>query len=435
MKDVNNISRKVLIITYYWPPSGGAGVQRWLKFSKYLREFGWEPIIYTPENPDVPIFDESLVKDIPNDLVVLKLPIFEPSRVVSLLGGGSSTGRTGASKSPNEKSSFIEGFSRWVRGNIFVPDARVTWVRPSYKFLKNYLEENRVDVIISTGPPHSMHLIGLKVKQAFPKIKWVSDFRDPWSDMDYLDEFKMGKRAMRKLVAMEKEVIKFSDHVIINSPSVAKTLLGSNNDPKASLIPNGWDMNDFVSSNDINPNEKTGTRGVFKLGHFGSLYGSRNAPGLWRAVKKWNLNENDKVEVVLVGTVGDEIKDSINNIDSIKLLGGMGHKEAVREMMNCDGLLLVQNDTDPARKCTPGKLYEYIACKKPIFSVCNNPSDLATRLDEWNLPYCDHDDEKAAYEMLRQITSKEGQKIIDASPFERRALTETLSHLLNKLIS
>ncbi|HIB77319.1 MAG TPA: hypothetical protein EYO58_06820 [Flavobacteriales bacterium] len=113
----------------------------------------------------------------------------------------------------------------------------------------------------------------------------------------------------------------------------------------------------------------------------------------------------------------------------------MGHAEAVKEMMKCDGLLLVQNDTDPARKCTPGKLYEYLACEKPILSVCNSPSDLATRLNEWGLPFCDHNDEEAAYEMLRQITSREGRKIIDASPFERRALTETLSSLLNKLIA
>ncbi|HIO16326.1 MAG TPA: hypothetical protein EYN19_05710 [Flavobacteriales bacterium] len=428
----SNTHHKVLIITYYWPPSGGAGVQRWLKFSKYLKEFGWEPVIYTPENPDAPIVDDSLMQDVPDGITVLKLPIFEPSRVVNILGGGKSTGRTGAAKSVEGKKSFIEEISRWIRGNIFVPDARVAWVRPSSRFLKSWLRENHVDAIISTGPPHSMHLIGLRVKKAFPNIKWITDFRDPWSDMDYLDEFKMGSRAIKKLVQMEKEVIRFSDHVIINSPSVAKTLLGSDNHSKSTLIPNGWDEDDFKLKSSSDNSDSMGT---FKLGHFGSLYGSRNAPGLWKAVERWNNTEERKVKISLVGTVGGEIKNDIQDNISIELVGGMGHAEAVKEMMKCDGLLLVQNDTDPARKCTPGKLYEYLACEKPILSVCNSPSDLATRLNEWGLPFCDHNDEEAAYEMLRQITSREGGKIIDASPFERRALTETLSSLLNKLIA
>ena len=373
-------NKKVLIITYYWPPSGGAGVQRWLKFSKYLVEFGWDPVIYTPENPDVPVVDQSLLDEIPSDVTILKLPIFEPSRAISIFGGNNSTGRTGAESKSVGKKSIINEFTRWVRGNIFIPDARALWIKPSGRFLKKWLAKNPVDVIISTGPPHSMHLIGLKVKKAFPDLIWLTDFRDPWSDMDYLDEFKMGARAKK------------CDHILINSPSIANTLFETLDNSKHTLIPNGWDKNDFE-----NLTPSSNNRLVYRIGHFGALYGSRNAPGLWKAVTKWNSEQERQIEIILVGSIGEEVRKDLKNIDRIKHLAGVNHKEAILEMMNCDALLLVQNDTDASRKCTPGKVFEYLATRKPIVSICNSPSDLATRLTDWGLPFCDHNDDATAY--------------------------------------
>ena len=421
-------NKKVLIITYYWPPSGGAGVQRWLKFSKYLNSFGWDPVIFTPENPDVPVVDPSLLKEIPDGVTVLKLPIFEPSRVVSLIGGGKSTGRTGAENKKGGNKSLISEFTRWVRGNIFIPDARSAWIRPSSRFLKKWLSKHHVDAIISTGPPHSMHLIALNVKKSFPDLIWLTDFRDPWSDMDYLDEFKMGARARKKLVEMERQVVKNCDHILINSPSVANSHLEILDKNKHTLIPNGWDSNDFENITVVS--EK---RTHFRIGHFGALYGSRNAPGLWKAVTRWNSEQEMKVEIVLVGSIGEDVRKAMKNTDFIKHLPGVNHREAILEMMKCDALLLVQNNTDPARKCTPGKVFEYIATQKPIVSICNSPSDLSQRLTEWGLPFCDHNDDAAAYEMLHTVIVDDGAKKIDPSPYERKALTKELSELLDKL--
>ena len=421
-------NKRVLIITYYWPPSGGAGVQRWLKFSKYLSHFGWDPVVFTPENPDVPVVDHSLLNEVPEGVTVLKIPIFEPSRVVAIMGGGNSTGRTGAENKKGGNKSIINEITRWVRGNIFIPDARAAWIKPSAKFLKKWLAKNHVDAIITTGPPHSMHLIGLHVKRAFPDLIWLTDFRDPWSDMDYLDEFKMGTRARRKLVEMEREVVKNCDHIIINSPSVATIHLEILKNHKHTLIPNGWDKNDFENVKSVSNNRQS-----FRIGHFGALYGSRNAPGLWKAVTKWNSEHERQVEIILMGSIGEEVRKDMENTGCIKYSAGVNHKEAILEMMNCDALLLVQNDTDPARKCTPGKVFEYLATQKPIFSVCNSPSDLATRLNEWGLPFCDHDDDATAYKMLQNVIIEDGQKKIDPSPYERRALTKELSVLLDKL--
>ena len=190
---------KVLIVTYYWPPSGGGGVQRWLKFAKNLQEFGWEPIIYTPENPNVPVYDESLLSEIPKDITVLSQPIREPYKLARFFSGGNASNRMGASGNAEKKPSFLQRMALWVRGNMFVPDARILWVKPSVKFLANWLESNPVDVIITTGPPHSMHLIGLALKRKNENLSWAADFRDPWSDMDYLSEFNLGRRALRKI--------------------------------------------------------------------------------------------------------------------------------------------------------------------------------------------------------------------------------------------
>jgi len=376
----------------------------------------------------VPVEDSSLLKEIPEGITVLKLPIFEPSRVVSVIGGGKSTGRTGAENKKGGNKSLINEFTRWVRGNIFIPDARAAWIRPSSRFLKKWLAKNPVDAIISTGPPHSMHLIALNVKQSFPDLIWLTDFRDPWADMDYLDEFKMGARARKKLIEMEREVVKTCDHILINSPSVANAHIEILNQNKHTLIPNGWDHHDFENINSVSEN-----RTRFRIGHFGALYGSRNAPGLWEAVTKWNAEQVSKVEIVLVGSIGEDVRRDMGNTDFIQHLPGINHREAILEMMNCDALLLVQNNTDPARKCTPGKVFEYIATQKPILSICNSPSDLSKRLTEWGLPFCDHNDAASAYEMLHHVIVKDGQKKIDASPYERKALTKELSELLNKL--
>ncbi|MGE4540563.1 MAG: glycosyl transferase family 1, partial [Bacteroidales bacterium] len=190
--------KKVLIITYYWPPSGGGGVQRWLKFVKYLRQFGWEPVIYTPENPESPQLDQSLVNEIPAELEVLKTKVWEPYRWYKTFTGRKMDERIQtAFLSEKKKPGLTEKLSIWIRGNVFIPDARRYWIKPSVKFLKTWLLQNKVDLIVSTGPPHSMHLIGMQLKRQ-TGIPWLADFRDPWTNIDYYQDLMLGKRADRK---------------------------------------------------------------------------------------------------------------------------------------------------------------------------------------------------------------------------------------------
>ena len=175
-------NKKILIITYYWPPAGGPGVQRWLKFVKYLPDFGWNPTVFIPENPSYPIVDETLQKEVSKDLEIIRTRIWEPYQIAELFGKDNKKFKAGQFD-VGKNQSWKSKLSIWVRGNFFIPDARVFWVKPSAKYLKKYLKENNFDAVVTTGPPHSVHLIGLELKMEFPNLKWIADFRDPWTEI------------------------------------------------------------------------------------------------------------------------------------------------------------------------------------------------------------------------------------------------------------
>ena len=200
--------KRVLIITYYWPPSGGSGVQRWLKMSKYLPDYDWQPVIYTTENAEYPIIDPSLEKDVPTDMEVIRRPIHEPYNFYKKFLGikKEETVKMGFIHEKEKKKGWKVNFSLWIRGNLFIPDARCGWVKPSVKYLKEYLKEHPVDAIISTGPPHSMHLIAMKLKEELG-IPWIADFRDPWTEIDYYNDLHLTRCADRKHHRLEREVL------------------------------------------------------------------------------------------------------------------------------------------------------------------------------------------------------------------------------------
>ena len=217
--------KRVLIITYYWPPSGGSGVQRWLKMSKYLPENGWQPVIYTPEEGEFPIIDTSLEKDVSPEAEVIRRPIVEPYTLYKRFLGvkETETVKAGFIKENGEKAGWKEKLSLWIRGNCFIPDARCWWVKPSVRYLKSYLKEHPVDAIISTGPPHSMHLIAMKLKEALG-IPWIADFRDPWTEIDYYNDLHLTRWADRKHHRLEREVLTKTDKVITVAPDGARRL-------------------------------------------------------------------------------------------------------------------------------------------------------------------------------------------------------------------
>jgi len=364
------MTKRVLIITYYWPPSGGAGVQRWLKFVKYLREYGWEPIVYTPENAEMPSLDNSLVKDIPDGMEILKTPIWEPYDAYKKLVGQKKEEKINAGfLSENKKPKRTEKLAVWVRGNFFIPDARKYWVKPSVKFLKTYLEQNPVDVIVSTGPPHSMHLIAKELKKSL-NIKWLADFRDPWTNIDFYKDLMLSSAADKKHKRLEQQVLQEADVVLSVGNTMAKELaqLGAK---KSEIITNGYDCEKDVAA--IPLDDK------FSIAHIGTMTKSRNPIVLWKVLSSLiESNEaiKQRLEIKLVGKVDISVMESIEDhglSSYVRKIEYLPHNEVITEQRKSHLLLLVVNDTPNAKGILTGKFFEYMSSGRP--TLCLGPKD------------------------------------------------------------
>ncbi len=364
--------KRVLIITYYWPPSGGAGVQRWLKFVKYLRNYGWEPVIYTPENPEYPETDHSLEKDVPKGLEVVKQPIWEPYEAYKkLLGQKKGEKINAAFLSEKKKNSLLENFSVWIRGNFFIPDARKFWIKPSVKFLTAYLEKNPVSAVVSTGPPHSMHLIAMEVCRRM-KLPWLADLRDPWTNIDFYKDLKLTKKADALHRKLEKQVLSRAGEVTVISRSMAEDCRRIY-ERKYEVITNGYDPGDTDISHPPTPDKK------FSIAHIGTLVSTRNPETLWIALKELIAGDSKfagDLEIKLVGKVDYKVMESIKEYGLegfLRKIDYLPHDEVVRCQQESAVLLLIINNTPNAKMILTGKFFEYLAAKRPI--LCLGPAD------------------------------------------------------------
>ena len=357
--------KKVLIITYYWPPAGGPGVQRWVKFVKYLRDFGIEPIIYTPENPTYPILDPHIAADIPEDLTLLKTKIFEPYALASLFSR-EKTQKISAGIIPTKKPSLLDKLLLWIRGNLFIPDARVLWVRPSVKYLSEYLTERPIDTIITTAPPHSLHLIGLRLKEKFPSLRWIADFRDPWTTIGYHSQLRLTRRSERKHLAMERTVLQTADTIIVTSPSTQREFQAKTSRP-IEVITNGYDDDFPTLSPTLSP--------YFLLSHIGSLLSERNPEPLWQVLSEMTKEQPDfrrDLRLCLAGKVSDEVLTSLQKwqlTDYLDLKGYISHTEAIALQRQSQLLLLLEINHPKTEGIIPGKLFEYMASQRPILAL------------------------------------------------------------------
>ncbi len=358
--------KKVLIITYYWPPSGGGGVQRWLKMAKYLPEYGWESVILTPDNPDFELKDESLLKDVASETTVLKLPIWEPFGLYRKLMGNKAVQKQGVVDTKNE--SLLGRWSRWIRGNWFIPDARLFWVRPAVNYAEKYLRKNAVDVIITTGPPHSMHLIGMELKRRLG-TKWIADFRDPWSDWDVLPQLNLTKKSWKRHTKLEHQVMHQADKVLTVTHNLAKQLEVTGKLEKVEVVTNGFDPADFVMDETTKPSK-------FKISHVGLLNEGRNPELLWKVLDELcNENEdfNNELEIVLAGTIDQPVRDSLSTCKhlsgKVNILEYLAHSQVLTLYQESAVLLLLVNNTSNSSWILPGKLFEYFSAKRPILPI------------------------------------------------------------------
>ncbi len=423
---------KVLIVTYYWPPSGGSGVQRWLKFVKYLHEFGIEAIVYTVANPSYAITDASLANEIPKNVAVLKQPIWEPNNVLHRFRKNA-TKESAGFLNPNP--SFLGKLLQYIRANYFIPDARRFWVKPSVKFLTTYLQKNSVDAIITSGPPHSLHLIGLELKKKLA-VNWLADFRDPWTEIDYFEHLPLTKRARSLHYSLEKEVLETSDAVLV----VGKTMKKKFEQFSSSIhvLTNGFDTEEAAKGVALD------TR--FSITHIGLMNADRNPHVFWRALKEiteeYTSFAND-YEVQLVGKIAAEVKDSIRELElqNVREIGYLPHKEVEVYQSRSQVLLLAVNNVKSAKGILTGKIFEYLQAKRPILAVGPTDGDLAEVIAETNAGVLvDFDDVasmKAALLQMYDLYKGEGLKVHSKNiqQYHRKNITKKLSEIINKTIS
>ncbi|MBB1150514.1 glycosyl transferase family 1 [Myroides sp. NP-2] len=425
--------KKVLILCYYWPPAGGPGVQRWLKFVKYLPDFDIEPIVYVPDGANYPLIDTKLEQEVSPEVTILRKTIKEPySLAKKLMGQRAQTMSSGMIPQVRNQTKW-DKLLLWIRGNMFIPDARVGWVKPSIDYLNTYLEQHpEIETIITTGPPHSIHLIGLGLKKK-RKIKWVADFRDPWTTIGYHKELKLSHKAKEKHLALEKEVLTTADQLIVTSKTTSKEFRTKTAKPIA-IITNGYDV---AHLGKIPLDEK------FTLAHIGSFLSNRNPRVLWKAISE--LRRENKAfkaafELKLIGKISDEI---LHTLAEFKLLectdnrGYVDNEEALRQMRASQVLLLVEIDSDDTKAIIPGKLFEYMAAERPILAIGPEESDFFEIVQQTNVGrnalYSEKD--KISEILLQYFEQYQNNQLrvhaMGLQYFGRKRLTERLVSVLN----
>lgn len=424
------MAKKVLIITYYWIPSGGPGVQRWLKFVKYLPEFEVEPIVYIPENPTYPIIDENLKEDFAN-LTILKQKIREPYRVASLFSKKKTQTISSGIIPKKKNQSFLERLLLYIRGNFFIPDARVLWVKPSIKFLEKYIQENKIETVITTGPPHSLHLIGLGLQKKL-NIKWIADFRDPWTSIVYHKDLKLSAKSEKKHKELERKVLQSTNQIVVTSPSTKAEFEQITPQP-IEVITNGYDIEKI---------EKQPLDQKFSLAHIGSFLSERNPRILWKALREL-INENQDFkkdfELKLIGIVSQEVLNAIKEFKLEKYVNNLGylsHLQSVKEQRKSQVLLLIESDSYQTKAILPGKLFEYMVSGRPILAIANDESDIKDIIVSTNTGvFFDYSEKDRLKESILNYYRQYKENNLKSHPiglqqYSRKNLTKKLSEIL-----
>ncbi|WP_396146114.1 glycosyltransferase family 4 protein [Flavobacterium sp.] len=425
--------KKLLIITYYWPPAGGPGVQRWLKFVKYLPDFNVQPIVYIPENPTYPIVDEGLMSEVSDKAIILRNKIFEPYQLAGFLSKKETKKISSGIIPAAKKQSFVEKMMLWVRGNLFIPDARKFWVNPSVQYLKKYIQENNIDTIVTSGPPHSLHLIGLKLKQELG-VKWFADFRDPWTTIGYHKALKLSSYSDKKHKALEHQVLTTADTIIVTSKTTKTEFQAITNKP-IEVITNGYDVENV-------PKQTLDEK--FTLAHIGSFLSDRNPKILWESLKEL-VSENEvfknHFQLKLIGKVSQEILDSISEfkLDAyLNNLGYVSHSEAIKHQKASQVLLLIEIDSEETKSIIPGKLFEYMVSERPIIAIGPKDSDFAEIITSTNTGvfFTYNEKERLKKTILSNFELYLDNKLqvypVGLQQYSRKSLTEKLAKLITQ---
>ena len=421
--------KKVLIITYYWPPSGGAGVQRWLKFAKYLPEFGWQPVILTvdTEYASYPQRDESLLSEVDPDCLVYTTKSFELYNFYKLISRKKEVPYGGFAN--ESKEGLLQKVSKFIRGNFLLPDPRKGWNKYALKKAEELIKLHHIDTVITTSPPHSTQLIGLKLKQKL-NIRWIADLRDPWTDIYYYNQFKHTALARKIDKSYERKVVENADQLITVSEDVKRVFAEKSRFPiseKTVVIPNGFDEDDFRLTNFPAEAKKVIT-------YSGTISEAYRVDCLLEALHRLNDDLKSQVRIRFVGKVPSSIEQKFRSTGlEIELVGYVDHPKSIEYLFRSDLLLLVIPEVKNNRGILTGKFFEYLASQKPILAIGPIDGDLAKIIRETNCgKLFDYDDSEG---MLQFIQNTLAKPISVSNPermnrYSRKQLTHKIAELL-----
>lgn len=428
-----NDKKKVLIITYYWPPSGGSGVQRWVKFCKYLPDFGIEPIVLTVENGTYPLVDATLEKEIAPNLNVYTSKSIEPYSLFGKIVGQTDKEVSTPSTAFSADGSLLKKFGIWVRANFFVPDARIGWIPLTVRKASKIIQEHNIDTVVTTGPPNSTHLIGLKLTEKIPDLKWIMDMRDPWTQVFYNQVIPRHSFASKKDLKLEKKALKRADEVIVVSESMKKVqeevLLR-----KYEVLTNGFDHTDF-STPPITKSDK------FEITYTGSMTEAAIPYSFFEVIKLMEKEYRDILSINFYGSINEKVKKIILDTglgDIINFHEYIPHLQAKKKMQEADLLLLVIPKTDGNELIMTGKIFDYIGAQKNILCLGPKKGDAAKIIEEYKLGYnVSYDEKKALQNTLEELIKSETNSYkpwstdLKSHPFSRYSLTKKLSQILS----
>lgn len=425
--------KKVLLVTYYWPPAGGPGVQRWLHFVKHFKANGIDPIVFIPENPHYPLVDASFEKEVPEDITIVPFPIKEPYKMAKMFSKKETKAMSSGLISKNKKS-LLQKTLLYVRGNYFIPDARIGWVQPAVDFLERYLVDQAIHTVITSGPPHSLHLIGMHLKQK-NAVQWLADFRDPWTTIHYHNDLLLTKASQKKHKQLEAQVLTEADHITVTSPSTKKEFRSITNKP-ITVITNGYDASIAVEST-------LDTR--FSIAHIGSLLVDRNPLVLWEVLAQL-CDEisgfSSDLQLVFAGTTAPQVIQTLNEFNLTPYVddkGYMPHSEAIQLQHNSRVLLLVEIDSPETKAIIPGKFFEYLMAKRPIVALGPDGSDMEAILTETNAGVFISQIDKVTIkaEILKRYQAFIENEDVDWHPkiagYSREMLTSQMARVLKSL--
>ncbi len=395
--------KKVLIVTYYWPPAGGPGVQRVLKFVKFLPKLGWEPIVLTVRNGEYPAIDETLAKNIPEGCKVFKSEIWEPASAYKKFMGMKSGEKIPTAVLADETPSLKKKIASIVRLNLFVPDAKIGWINNAVKTGKEIIRTEKPDLIFSSSPPPTVHLIARRLAK-YSKLKWIADFRDPWTDIHYyenqprLSVVKAFDRMLEKKVLTEADRISCISKLDIDLDFGKKT-----NPGKCCNIPNGYDEEDF---SELKLDEKNDNR--FEMLHLGAVNKERVPHKLLRALK--TLNEEGVIleklfQLKFVGKTEEVLKQEVEQLginDLVKFVSYVPHSEALKHIESASVMLLLVTQSDKNKRILPGKTFEYIRTGREILALGPTDGEVARIINSTKTgKMIDYSDETDLYEFVK----------------------------------